>query len=185
MLTQQMGRLPPDSGVWAADNGCFARPWAFKWDEYARWLMRALEVAGPERFLFATTPDVWANGPATLERFDRYEDRMRDLSPVVALVVQDGMTAEALPWGRFDALFVGGSDAWRFGPEMTEIVRESKRLGLWSHLGRVNGLGRLKAARGLGFDSADGTVLAFGPDQNRPKVLGWLAELEQQPGFVL
>ncbi|MET7951050.1 hypothetical protein [Micromonospora sp. NPDC005324] len=41
-------------------------------------------------------------------------------------------------------------------------------------MGRVNSLRRLRHATAIGCHSADGTYLAFGPDQNLPNLLSWL-----------
>lgn len=44
------------------------------------------------------------------------------------------------------------------------------------HMGRVNTRNRMLAAKAMGCDSADGTYLAYGPDQNLPSLLAWLCE---------
>ncbi len=41
-------------------------------------------------------------------------------------------------WHRLDALFVGGSTYFKLGPTAAGLVREAKRRGLWTHMGRVN-----------------------------------------------
>jgi hypothetical protein len=43
--------------------------------------------------------------------------------------------------------------------------------------GHINSLRRLRYAASIGCHSADGTCLAFGPDRQLPRLLGWLAEL--------
>lgn len=40
-------------------------------------------------------------------------------------------------------------------------------------MGRVNSERRYRYALAIGCDSADGTYLTFGPDQNLPDVLAW------------
>jgi hypothetical protein len=47
-------------------------------------------------------------------------------------------------------------------------------------MGRVNSQERLRYARHIGCDSVDGTYLAFGPDRNLPRLLGWMAEVNDQ-----
>ena len=42
---------------------------------------------------------------------------------------------------------------------------------------RVNSLKRLRYAASIGCHSADGTCLAFGPDRNLPRLLGWLTQV--------
>jgi len=48
----------------------------------------------------------------------------------------------------------------------------------------VNSLERLRAARSIGCDSADGTFLRFGPDVNWPRLSRWLNDLDQQPELI-
>jgi hypothetical protein len=52
--------------------------------------------------------------------------------------------------------------------------------GRWTHMGRVNTLRRLRFAFFHGYDSVDGTFLAFGPDVNLPRLLRYLT-LAKQP----
>jgi hypothetical protein len=46
-------------------------------------------------------------------------------------------------------------------------------------MGRVNSARRWSYADHIGCDSVDGTYIAFGPNQNLPKLQGWM----NQPGF--
>jgi hypothetical protein len=43
-------------------------------------------------------------------------------------------------------------------------------------MGRVNSLRRHRYAAAIGCDSADGTYLTRGPDENLPKLLGWVRD---------
>lgn len=88
-----------------------------------------------------------------------------------AYVAQNGI--RFLPSGP-KALFVGGDDAFKLGPEGRKVVALAHRLGWWVHMGRVNSLRRLRYAADLGCHSVDGTYLAFGPNQNLPRLLAWL-----------
>lgn len=99
---------------------------------------------------------------------------------VVAFVTQDGCRSDLVPWGAFDWLFVGGSDAWKLSEASWQLVREAKLRGLGVHVGRVNSWRRLKACAVSGVDSADGTYLKFGPDVNWPKLIGWLDDVNGQ-----
>jgi hypothetical protein len=47
-------------------------------------------------------------------------------------------------------------------------------------MGRVNSLKRLRYAEMIGCDSVDGTYLTFAPDENLPRLLGWLRDLDTQ-----
>lgn len=63
-------------------------------------------------------------------------------------------------------------------------MEEARRRGKRTHMGRVNTLGRLKIAcqRDLSgqprYDTADGTFLVYGPDQNLPRLLRYIRTAE-------
>lgn len=160
--------------AWAADNNCFIR-----WEpaKYAAMLDR---LAGLPGCRFVTVPDVWGDGPETLRRFDEWQPRLAARSLPAALVAQDGMTAEALPWDRFAALFVGGSDGWRWGAG-AELVREAKRRGKWVHFGRINSQRRLRDALALDCDSVDGTGFSQFDTKNMPLAVAILAPPQPRP----
>jgi hypothetical protein len=50
-------------------------------------------------------------------------------------------------------------------------------------MGRVNSQRRWMYARHIGCQSADGTLLAHGPDRNLPDVLAWIRALDQPDLF--
>ncbi len=154
---------------WAADNDCYA---GFDADRYLAMLEAITYRSG---CLFVVAPDVVADARATLRRFDHWEPVLRcvwasvnedDVEPgqpvhqPIAFVAQDGQERLPVPWDRFQALFVGGSTAWKLGPHATALVREAKRRGKWVHMGRVNSLRRIQWCKALGVDSVDGTGFA-------------------------
>ncbi|MDP9850368.1 hypothetical protein [Streptosporangium lutulentum] len=47
-------------------------------------------------------------------------------------------------------------------------------------MGRVNSHRRLRYAAGIGCQSADGTLIAFGPDHHLPRLLSWVREVRGQ-----
>ena len=149
---------------WMLDNGAFSD----KWSE-AAWL-DALRRWQPytATCIAAVCPDVVANAAATLERFAKYAPVIREYGYSVAFVTQDGLTLDAVPWGQFDVLFVGGSNehklhgAWGF-------IAEAKRRDMWVHVGRVNSAKRI--AHFWMADSADGTMLAMEPTSRRQSIL--------------
>lgn len=170
--------------TWGADNGCYAlRGRPFKRDKWERWL-DGLPRAG---CLWAAAPDVlhWENGvprgdaAATLEWAEEYLPLIRRMGYSAALVLQDGMTPDALPWSDLDAVFIGGSDGFKLGPDAHRIVIEASARGVPSHMGRVNGHRRVALAAALGCATADGTYLRFGPKTNVPKMLRWFDKLDQ------
>ena len=60
------------------------------------------------------------------------------------------------------------------------IAAEAKARGKWIHMGRVNSERRYRYAADIGCDSADGTYLTFGPDQNLPRLMAWIRSGEDQ-----
>lgn len=155
---------------WAADNGCYgSKPWNA--DEWFEWLSGL-----PKTMMFATCPDVVGDARATRLLGDVWLPRMRTLGVPVAYVTQDGQDGIPILWGEIDWLFIGGSTGHKLndGPRW---CAEAKRRGIPVHFGRVNSLRRLEICAAAGADSADGTFTRFGPDQNVPKVAGWLASL--------
>lgn len=146
---------------WAADNECYALGVKFDPDRYIRFLERVSPLA--QTCLFATAPDVVANAAATLAQFPQWRDTIHGLGLPVALVAQDGLENEAIPWSDFEALFIGGSTDWKLGPEVRELVTEAKSRDKWVHIGRVNSQKRLEYAVKIGADSVDGTEWAINP----------------------
>jgi hypothetical protein len=169
------GNVVPAGMPWALDNGCFAGPFNHR---------RFMALVAPDA-LFCVLPDVVADWPATLERSMTWIEPVRGAGGRPAIVLQDGATPDAVPWGDVDAVFVGGSTRWKLGSAVPGLVAEAKRRGLWAHMGRVNSLRRLRLAKAIGCDSADGTFLAWAPDINAPRIARWLRSLEMQPMLPL
>lgn len=187
--TPAQGNVLPGGVRWAADNGCFGNGYPGD-DGYLDWLASRRRHAG--RCAFATAPDVIGRGPdgglrpdaaATLDRSAPMLPRIRALGYRAALVAQNGLEDLLIPWRDFDALFIGGTTDWKLGPAVRALVAEAKWRGKHVHMGRVNSLRRLRYAHVIGCDSADGTYLAFGPDTNLPKLLGWLRDVHQPALF--
>jgi hypothetical protein len=97
-----------------------------------------------------------------------------------ALVAQDGLEQLPVPWDAFDALFVGGTTAWKLSEAAYGLAAEARRRGKCTHLGRVNAWPRLRMAAVSGYDSADGTTLGFNPGRYIPEIRGWLDTLAAQ-----
>ena len=137
---------------WAADNDAFGN-----FDEIA--FVKMLDrIAGLPGCLFVCAPDVVADAAATAERFEHWEPIIHAHGLPVALVAQNGQTEP--PWDRFEALFIGGDDQFKLGPEGARWVREAQQRGKWTHVGRVNSLRRIAYAQSLGADSVDGSMWA-------------------------
>lgn len=164
-----------DAGVpVAADNDCFQGLDRAAFES----MLDALEHRA-HRLLFVTAPDVVADARRTLLRFAVWGPRIRARGFRVALVLQDGMTVDSIPWGDFDALFVGGGDEYKLGAEVRKIVAEANRRGTWVHMGRVNSYRRLRYAYEIGCDSVDGSGWARFKTAMRPRWARFVAELEE------
>lgn len=171
IITPMQGNRIPEGAGFCADNGCFGQGYPGD-DAWWAWL----EGLSTERCRFAVAPDVVGDAEATLTRSTPWLERIRSLGIPAAFVGQDGAETVGVPWDAFDVFFVGGSTEWKLGGAARELVAEAKRLGKWVHMGRVNSATRMRYARHIGCDSVDGTFIAFGPDRNLPKVLGWVRE---------
>jgi hypothetical protein len=170
IVTPAEGRAPLGGGVtWCADNSVFGGK--YPGDEaYLRWVgaKRSLQSCA-----FVVAPDVVADHEATLHRSLPMLARLRDVAPFVAFVAQNGSTPSWVPWPMFDVLFLGGTTEWKLGAEAREMVAAARRQRKWVHMGRVNSQRRFVYAASIGCHSADGTLLARGPDVNLLRVLRW------------
>ena len=151
---------------WAADNDAYSGN--FDPQGFTAWLQTLTPFT--DRCLFVTCPDVLADHEATIARFQQWQPCITALGFPVAFVLQDGITADPIPWDRIDALFVGGTTHWKLSPEPLRLLHHAGTLGIWRHVGRVNSLKRM-----LHFwnhaDSFDGTTFAIEPDNNLRRFL--------------
>lgn len=187
---RQLGQYAPRA-PWGADNGQYtASKKGIAFDAARAELWRAWLASHERRdAAFVTLPDVleWhevdgalipiGNLDATLELSSKHLDSVLELGFTPALVLQDGMTSlEEFPrWRELGAVFVGGSDEFKAGPEVERLVASANARGLWTHVGRVNSWRRFARCIALGADSADGTFLKFGRrGENWPRLEGWL-----------
>jgi hypothetical protein len=140
---------------WAADNDCFRH---LDIGAYCAMLGR---LQGLEGCLFVTVPDVVGDALATARLFERWWQAPARRGLPLALVAQDGLEDLgrwlASAWPRIDALFLGGTTAWKLGEAARGLVAEARRRGRWVHMGRVNSARRIAYAREIGCDSVDGT----------------------------
>ena len=173
LLTPDMGNKVPEDCIVAGDNACFSNPEDYSDDRF----LTFLEKMPRDRTLFAVAPDVLEDHVTTIERSIPMCREIRKLGFKAAFVAQDGF--DDAPWDEFDCLFVGGSTGFKFRGGR-HAVKAAKQHGKSTHMGRVNSLDRLRAAVGIGCDSADGTYLKFGPDTNAPKLLRWLETINEQ-----
>lgn len=174
--TPKQGNTPIDA-PWCADNGCWGQ--GYPGDEaWYGWLQANAYRAAT--CVFAVAPDVVGDAAATIARSLPWLPKIRELGYPAAFVAQDGLEDLDIPWDDFDVLFIGGTTEWKLSHHARDIVGAAKRRGMHVHMGRVNSLRRLRYADYIGCDSVDGTYIAFGPDENLPKVLGWLRDANHQ-----
>lgn len=172
MNTPKNGYSIRPGWIWAADNGCFGK--GYPGD--AAWVSWLKEFTPDQRegCLFVTAPDVVGDSKESLARSLPFLPTIRDLGYPVALVTQDGMQPEDVPWKQIDWLFIGGTDRHKLGSEAKALIAAAKDHWKMVHVGRVNSQKRFLAFAALGADSVDGTFLGFGPEVNLPKLLGWI-----------
>jgi hypothetical protein len=171
---------------YAVDNDCFTQP--FNPDRYHHTLARLARAHGTTNALFATAPDVFGDAQRTLDLSLPWLPRIRAAGFPAALVAQDGLEDLDIDWSQFDAIFIGGTTAWKLS-QAADIIRTAKELGKWTHIGRVNSVHR--ACRLIEQpDSVDGTAWAKNPtkyilqwqrwlDHDKPVQLSMLAWLRQ------
>lgn len=175
MQTVATGSRLDRVAVWAMDNGCYTNSYPGD-NAYFRLLARLSRHSS--RCLFVAMPDVVGDAGATFDLFDAAENmrsRIRVLGYPIALVAQDGMQPEDIPWDELDFLFLGGTTEWKLGPGARLLAAHAKQRGKGLHVGRVNSAKRYRyAATQLLADSADGTFLAFSnPSRGIDEILQW------------
>ena len=157
--------------VYGLDNGCFSR---FKKTTWLRLVENAKQNEYPK---FVCAPDIVGDARRTLELFDQFYDVIKPLP--VALVLQDGIGNFAIDWNRVDAVFVGGSDAFKISSEAINACKVAKMLGKWVHVGRVNTAQRVKNWMGLA-DSIDGSGISRFDSRLEEVLFEILDEKQQQ-----
>lgn len=158
----------------AADNDCFQ---GLDREAFTAMLDALAPVAS--ELLFVTVPDVVGDAEETLARFAEWAPEVRSRGFRVALVLQDGMEVGSLPWGEFDAVFIGGSTEWKLGTTAWAIATEARRRGLWVHMGRVNSYKRAAYAYRIGCHSVDGSGWAKFKTAMRPRWARLVGDIER------
>jgi hypothetical protein len=155
---------------WAADNDCFQGL------NERQYLMMLDRIAGLPGCEFVTVPDVVGDAAATRRQFDTWAPTVRATGQPVALVLQDGQADVGVPWDDIDAVFVGGSDDFKDGPEAAAYAQIAQERGKWVHWGRVSGKRRFNHIIATGaHDSIDGSKWARWRKTYLDLGLGWCA----------
>lgn len=171
LKTPAVGNSLDGVAVWAVDNGAFTGRYPGD-DAYMAFLGGLSDRR--DSCLFVAVPDVIGDAAATLALFPDMAARIRSAGWPVALVAQDGMTPDMVPWDGLDWLFIGGSTEFKMGPDAEALISAAQRRGKRVHVGRVNSGARFRHFRSLGCDTADGTYLAFGPSVLAPRLRRWI-----------
>lgn len=160
---------------WAADNGCYS---GFDPGRFRRYLDK---IAGEPRCLFAVAPDSVGDARLTQLLFDEWWREVFDTGQPIAYVGQDGAERLEIPWGRFQAWFIGGTTRWKLSAASADLAQEAKRRGKWVHMGRVNSRRRMESAASFGCDSIDGSSASMFGDRYVHKYCAWLEHMARQP----
>lgn len=174
LLSPRCGNVVRPGERWAADNDAF-----LAWDE-GRFLKMLARLDNLPDCLFVAAPDVVGDAAATLDRFQDWRWEIVGRGLPVALVGQDGAEDLDIPWESFDAWFVGGSTRWKLSEASAGLVAEAKRMGKWTHMGRVNSRRRMRIAYDFGCDSIDGTGWSRFPDEYLSLHIPYIGLLHQQ-----
>jgi hypothetical protein len=167
---------------YAVDNECFTN--RFDPTHYQHALARIVIAHTAGTCLFATAPDMVGNAKATLARLPEWSEIIRALGLPVALVGQDGLENERVPWTLLDALFIGGSTQWKLSQAAANLLREAKAQGKWTHIGRVNSVQR--ASRLIEKpDSVDGTAWARHPVKYAQQWQRWVDSFKPSQASLL
>lgn len=159
--------------TWAADNAAFSN---FNEDRFLKMLER---IQGQD-CKFVACPDKVQDDVITLKLFHVWQPIIKRYNLPVALVLQDGMIADGIPYNMLDAIFIGGSNEFKLGEEVRKIVKKAKEMGKWIHMGRVNSNKRLKYAYEIGCDSVDGSGYSMFPDKKIPEALRFLETITKE-----
>jgi hypothetical protein len=168
-------KLPPFAGRrWAADNGAFSH---FDANAFLELLEK---LRGREGGLFVAAPDVVGSAALTLERFETWQPIITSFGLPVALVAQDGLVLEEVPWDDLEAIFIGGTTAFKLGSSARSLAGYAKARGKWVHMGRVNTKKRFRYAAQIGCDSVDGSRFSKWPRKAIPLALAWMQSHDDQ-----
>lgn len=141
--------------LWAMDNGAFT---GFDADKFRRQMDR---MQGLPKCQFVVVPDVVANHIETLKLYHAWHAEIRDRGYPRAFVLQNGVALDTVPYDLCEAVFIGGTTAFKSAASTQAIVREAKRRNKWVHIGRVNTPNRVIYSMKIGCDSWDGTTYAI------------------------
>jgi len=176
-LSPKLSRTSQTIRPYAIDNGCYASKVPFNLEKYLSFVSKLMTAANRPP-LFTAAPDIVGDHLGTWRLTEPVLPRLRSIGARPALVCQDGLTAEAVPWDAIDALFIGGTTRWKMGHEVVKICQEAKLRRTWIHVGRVNNSERIRHCHELlRADSIDGNAAAMNPRRIWEQI-GWMKGLD-------
>src|SRR5262245_9525999 len=108
--------LKLEIGRWAMDNGAYS---GFEPAPFVRMLER---FYGRPGCLFVAAPDRVGDAHQTLLEWPFWQRLIRGIGFRPALVAQDGLTVDDVPWAQVGALFIGGTTEWKLGPQAETLI---------------------------------------------------------------
>lgn len=164
-LSPKLSRTAKTIRPYAIDNGCYASKVPFNLEKYLSFVSNLMTVAKRPP-LFTAAPDIVADHIGTWRLAESVLPRLRAIGALPALVCQDGLTVDEMPWDAIDAIFIGGTTRWKMGHEVVKICHEARLRGAWIHVGRVNLSTRIRHCHEiLCADSIDGNMAAMNPSK--------------------
>lgn len=152
--------------LYAIDNEIYSLGDRFDFNVYLSFLRRRLGIG---KLTWVTVPDCVGNHDKTIHLWHQYSGAMRDMGLPLAFVCQDGI--EDLPDFDYRAIFIGGTDKFKYSDTVKRICKDARHRKLWVHVGRVNSIERMfYSHRFLGADSVDGTTYGRNPEKLEPLV---------------
>ena len=134
----------------AIDNGAFT-----KFDEKAFLSLLERESDRKQECLFVAVPDIVGSAIRTLEVFMGWSWRIEQWP--LALVAQDGIEDQPIPWSMISAIFIGGSTQFKESIAAEQCVKAGLALGKHVHIGRVNTVARFMKFQEMGAHTCDGS----------------------------
>lgn len=178
-LSPKLSRTAKTMRPYAIDNGCYASKVPFNLEKYLSFVSKLMAVAKRPP-LFTAAPDIVGDHLGTWKLTEPVLPRLRAIGACPALVCQDGLTADEVPWNAIDAVFIGGTTRWKMGHDVVRICEQAKLRGTWIHVGRVNYSTRIRHCHEiLRADSVDGNAGAMYP-QKIWQQINWIKGLEYE-----
>lgn len=166
--------LCPQVPIFGIDNGGFSR------QDYPAFLS-AVERRRDhkDRCKFVVMPDVPGSMIRTLELFKMYSHIFRAQGWPVAIAIQNGAESMTLPWHELDAIFIAGTDPWRYGECVKHIISVAKWRQSWVHVGRVSNPITWDYWADAGCDSADSSAFVLPFPGRRDKMRKYFKDMEE------